>query len=172
MVILDACIVIAFGNAGQFDLIAHLQAHQVCIGERAAAEVTRPPAFDALTQAFAAGMVGRETIDLANPTEQDALARFDSLPAFTGRGDAEVLALALTRGYVIGSDDTAVRSHGVAALGSPQHLAGSLDFLRWAVREDRLAIQDGHATLAAIDPGGSILAVLTRRGQKLEDVLR
>ena len=50
------------------------------------------------------------TIDLGDAVEQEVLQRYDALIPFRSRGDAEVLALAKARGYIVESDDQAVRS--------------------------------------------------------------
>ena len=171
MVILDACIVISFANAGYFAIVAELRAHPLCIGVRTRSEVIRDPARAALDAAIQSGRIAVESIDLSQPREQSALATFDSRPAFRNRGDAEVLALAVCRQYIVASDETAVRSTAAAELGSTSRVAGTLDFLRWAVHERRLPLSDASRVLSALDCGPALLSQLLRRGQSLSDLL-
>ena len=109
MLILDACIVITFGSTGNLSVVTELQQHRLCIASRAVAEVIREPAASALRAAVSAGRIAVESADIENAAEQQALARFDARPAFRNRGDAEVLALAVARGYLLASDENAVR---------------------------------------------------------------
>jgi hypothetical protein len=171
MIILDACMIIAFGNAGRFDLIDGLQLDSVCVGTRARGEVVRDPARAIMGASIAAGHLRVVEIDLENSSEQDALRRYDARPAFRDRGDAEVLALAECRGYIAGSDERAIRSVVVANLG-PTRVAGTLDFFRWAVAEGRLSLADAAQVLGQLDSGVQILAQITARGQQLHDLLQ
>lgn len=170
MIVLDACMIIAFGNAGQLDLIDTLRLDRVSVSARARSEVARDPARAAMESSIVAGRLSIDTIDLANPAEQDALRDFDARPAFRGRGDAEVLALAASRGYIVASDERAVRSV-VRDLWGSQRLAGTLDFIVWAVREDRLAMAEAEGVLAHLDSGWPILAQLQRQGRTLPEIV-
>lgn len=170
MVVLDACMVISFGNAGRLDLIDTLQLHRVCVSARARSEVVRDPACAAMEASIAAGRLCAERIDVQNPAEQESLQRFDARPAFRGRGDAEVLALAESRAYIVGSDERAMRSAVVAAWGA-QRLAGTADFIVWAVREGRLLAEQAESVLGELDSGARILGQLRREGRDVQDLL-
>ena len=170
MVVLDACMVISFGNAGRLDLIDTLRLHCVCVSARARAEVVRDPARAALEASIAAGRLCAEQIDLQNPAEQEALQKYDARPAFRGRGDAEVLALAESRGHIVASDERAMRSAVVAAWGA-QRLAGTADFIVWAVREGRLLAEQAESVLGQLDSGARILWQLRREGRDVKDLI-
>lgn len=170
MIVLDACMIISFGNAGRLDLIDTLRLDAVCVSARARTEVVRDPARAAMEASIAAGRLVVEAIDLANPVEQDALRVYVARPAFRGRGDAEVLSLAASRAYLVGSDERAMRTAVLAAWG-PQRLAGTVDFIVWAVREARLAADRAEETLAKLDSGGRVLAQLKREGRTLRDLI-
>ena len=154
MLILDACIVITFGAAGHFSIVDDLRLHSICIAARAAGEVIREPARGALHSAINAGRSTVVTADIENDSEQQALARFDARPAFRNRGEAEVLALAVTRGYVVASDENAVRKAAREALGA-ERVTGSLDLLKWAIQEKRLEIDDAIRNSRSTRPRSS-----------------
>jgi predicted nucleic acid-binding protein len=170
MIVLDACTIISFGNAGRLDLVDALRLERVCVSVRAQSEVVRGTARASMEASIAAGRLGVEAIDVENPAEQEALQLYDARPAFRGRGDAEVLALAATRGYIVASDERAIRSAVLAAWG-PHRLAGTADFIVWAVREGRLLIDHAESTLAQLDSGPRILAQLRREGRELKDLV-
>lgn len=170
MIVLDACTIIAFGNAGRLDLIDGLLAHRVAVSTRVRGEVVRDPARAQMEASIAAGRLATVTIDLENPAESEALARFDAKPAFRNRGDAEVLALAACRGHLVGSDERAIRSAVVADHGLSR-IAGTLDFIRWAIAEGRLALTEAEPVLAGLDSGAQILSHIAARGQRLADLL-
>jgi predicted nucleic acid-binding protein len=168
-VISDACFLITFGNAGALGVVTSLQAHRVLVSARSLGEVTKPPARAALDAALAAGTIVVERIDFDKPAEQDALVRFDARMAFRNRGDAEVLALAVSRGYIVASDDRAVRSAAVAEIGG-KRLAGTVDFLKWAVSEGRMTKAGAVALLRTLDVGPGIIAQVVARGQVPDDL--
>lgn len=169
-VVIDACLAITFGNASALRVLSGLRVHRVVIAERAVAEVTRPPAQTELSQEIGHGTIVVEAIDVFDAGEQAALVRFDAMAQFRNRGDAQVLALAATRGYVVGSDDVAVRRTAFAEFGAAR-LAGTLDFLKWAVVEGRIATSDALTLLPTLDVGPNIIRRLTRRGRTLEQEL-
>jgi hypothetical protein len=166
--IVDACQLITFGNAGALSVVSSLQLHRVVVGSRADSEVVRDPAAAQLRAALATGSVTREAVDLAIATEQTALAGYDARPAFRGRGDAEVLALAVTRGYIVGSDDRPMRSFAAADCGG--RVASSVDILRWAVRESRMSVADAVALLERLDVADSARAQAARQRKTLVDL--
>lgn len=170
MIVLDACTIISFGNAGRLDLIDTLQPHRVCVSARARSEVVRDPARAAMEASIAAGRLCVEAIEVENPAEQEALQTYDARPAFRGRGDAEVLALAASRGYIVASDERAMRSAVLGAWG-PDRLAGTADFIVWAVREGRLDDGDAENTLAQLDSGARVLAQLKREGRTIHHLI-
>ena len=114
---------------------------------------------------------GVAAIDPQDGKELNELVRFDSSAKFRGRGDAEVLALALARGWIVGSDDVAVRRTGMEELGSA-NVAGTLDFLRWAVAEDRMTVKKAVERLRSLDVGEGLFKRLERAGRSIEQVLR
>jgi hypothetical protein len=168
--VLDACVAITFGNAARLDLITGLAAYRVAIGARARAEVARDPTAGQLRAAIESGSLSVAAIDLGVPAEAAALAELDRRPAFKGRGEAEVLALARSRGYAAGSDERAVLTAARSEFGA--HLAfSSLDFLVFALRENRVEPGEADGLLARLDSGPQIRRYLAAHGRSLEDLV-
>lgn len=166
----DACIMITFGNVGALGVLTDLQCYQVITCPRAIAEVTRPPASEAVRQAVHDGTICVESIDLTDPVEQANLQRFDSHPGFRGRADAEILALAVSRDHLICSDELAVRRAASAELGG-QRVAGALDVLVWGVTEGRLTVEEADSLLVRLDVGPSLVERLKRKRRTFKDLL-
>jgi predicted nucleic acid-binding protein len=168
--LLDACLAITFGTADRLALLTELQRYRVAIPPHALGEVRRPPASDRLRQAIQEGHISVESLNLDLVEERDALAQFDARPAFRGRGEAEVLALAQIRGYLVGSDERAVASVVREEFGAGR-IAGTLDILIWAVREQRLGAAEAEHLLRHLDTGLGILKALKRSGTRLQHLI-
>lgn len=168
--VLDACMAITFGSVGRLDLITALKQARVVIAARAAEEVLSPAARSALQAALSSEQIHRASIDLSVPDEQESLARFDTVPAFRARGDAEVLALAVCRGLLVGSDDVAVRRHARREVGSGR-LVSTLDVLVLAVRQERLTSAAAERLLDRLDIGPAYRRRLGDEGKVLRDLV-
>lgn len=170
ILVLDACVAITFGNVARLDLITGIHGYQVAIGARARVEVSRDPARAEVQSAVSSGVLSVAAIDLAVPVEVAALADFDRRPAFKGRGEAEVLALARTRGYAIASDERAVLTAARAEVVAGPAFS-SLELLVFAVRESRLDLASANALLAQLDIGRRIVRYLQTHGVSLQDIV-
>jgi hypothetical protein len=170
LVLLDACQPITFGRAGRFDLILDLERQAVAIGARASREVVRDPARTRVRSAIEAGALPVESVDLSDPRELSTLRRYDSMAAFQGRGEAEVLAVAEVRGCLVGSDDAAVLRAAVASSGIPG-VVTSLDLIVWAVREGRITLRQSEELIDRLDIGPWIRKRLERAGHDLADLV-
>jgi hypothetical protein len=168
--VLDACVAITFGNIARLDLLTGIAGYKVAIGARARTEVSREPATGHLQAAIGSGSLSTAAIDLGVPAEVAALADFDRRPAFRGRGEAEVLALARSRGYAVGSDERAVLTAARGEVGA-SYAFSSLDFLVFALRENRIELSAATTMLTQIDTGPQILRYLQGRGVSLRDLL-
>lgn len=167
---LDACLVITFGNIESLDIVASLGSHRIAIASRAAGEVRRPPASLELARCLDDGSIEKVAIDPYVAAEQDALVRFDASARFRGRGDAEVLAIAAARGWIVGSDELAIQRVALQEFG-PRRLAGTLDFLRWAVIESRVTVAEAVGTLNRLDVAPTLLRRIRDAGLTPEAVL-
>jgi hypothetical protein len=161
---------ITFGSAGHLQLVLDAELVSPAIGARAMREVAREPARTAVHEAVKAGRLQIQAIDLTKGDEVKALARFDADPAFRGRGDAEVLALAEQRGYLVGTDDRAIRTAAMKAIGAAR-LVSTLDVLVWARRQSRLSAAQAKKILRQLDIGSEIERQLQRAGIGIEDLV-
>jgi len=168
--VLDACMAITFGNAGALDFITDSSRYRVTIASRAVGEVVRPPACDALEKALVEGQIETISIDLSVSEEQEALVRFDARPAFRGRGDAEVLALALARDCAVCSDERAIQ-HVIRESLGPEYILSTLDMIVFAMREDRITVTDAERLLERLDVGPACLRRLEAEGRTLPDLI-
>jgi len=160
---------ITFGGAGHLELMLVLQSVQPAIGARARREVTREPARTTVREAVHSGRLAVKAVDLSNEKEVKALARFDAEPGFRGRGDAEVLALAVRHRYLVGTDDRAMRAAAAKVVGLTR-LVSTLDTLVWARRESRLSATQAKRILRELDIGPEIARRLKQAGKTLEDL--
>lgn len=167
---LDACILITFGNCRALELITRCTRFQGEVGGRVQAEVLRPPASNELRAALRAGALRSVELDLYDSREAGQLQRFEERPAFRGRGDAEVLALAVSRQGWVGSDDPAVRRAATGELGK-NSVVGSLDLLVWAVRDGRLGMPESKKLISRLDVGPRINRSLAAAGVTMEDLV-
>lgn len=161
-VVLDACFAITFGKVARFDLVTGLVGHRVVIASRALTEVRRRPAR-AIEEAIRASTLVVEGVDLSDASEAAALADFDRRPAFRGRGEAEVLALARTRGYVVASDEVAVLRAARDEFG-PARVLHSPALLKRAVAEERISVDDAEALLHRSDVARAVEDAVARLG--------
>ena len=81
-----------------------------------------------------------------------------------------MLAIAVARGYLVASDESAVRKAARDELGQ-QRVAGSLDLLKWAVQENRLKVGEAVRILPELDRGPAVMAMLQRRGEDVAKLL-
>jgi len=169
-IILDACLVITFGNAEVLSIITELSKHDLSIPKTVVSEVQRPPAKLHLRQALDSGAITEVQIDLSLPLEQDALLKYSRSMRFYGKGEAEALALAASRHWVVGSDELAVRRLAEQEFGQAR-VAGTLDFLIWSVQEERLTLNDAVGLLPRLDIGASLLNRIAQAGQTAEGLL-
>ena len=83
--------------------------------------------------------------------------------------EAEILAVSVSRGHLVCSDDPAVRRTAVAELGRNQ-VAGSLDLLVWAVREERLSVVGAVSLFDKLDVAPGIQRKLQSEDRVIDDL--
>ncbi len=170
MMAADACLIITFGNAEALDLLTDLADYRIAVCPRVRDEIKKPPAASLLQDAIDNGSIETIALDPSDAKEQALLQQYDVRVGFHDRADAEVLALAVSRGYMVGTDDPAVRRAAMEGLG-PNMVAGTLDILVWALRERRMHATDAEQLLATLDVGPHLQQKLERRGKTLRDLV-
>jgi hypothetical protein len=152
--IADACLLITLGTADALWLLRDLPNWTSVTCERAVKEVVRPPATNRVQAAIEDGWLSLVSIDLETDAERLALLEFDTQPAFRGRADAEVLAIAKVRGFTVGSDDRRVRREALR-FGSDR-FAGCVDLLVLAIRSNRIGLAQAVGLLHTFDIDTSV----------------
>lgn len=170
IVLLDACQPITFGSVERLDLVLDLERHLVAMGARAAGEVVRDPARGLVRSAIDRGDLPVLSVDLEDREELSALIRYESVPAFRGRGEAEVLAIAVSRGHLVGSDDEAVLRVALPVPTIPG-VVTSLDLIVWAIREERIDIRRAERLIDRLDIGPRIRDRLERLERNLAELV-
>lgn len=169
-IILDACLIITFGNVGKLSIVTELGRYNLAVAATTIGEVKRPPAVDQLQHALQGHGISPTAIDLDVAAEQEALVRYSDRRRFKEKGEAETLALAASRGWVIGSDEVAVQRVAIAEFG-PKRVAGTLDFLRWAVLDGRLSVVEASVLLERLDVGPGLLKRIVAAGSTIQDLV-
>jgi|GEM_PF-3488408 len=168
--VVDACTAITYAKVGRLDLVTGARGYRVVMAARARSEIRKEPARSHVAAAERAGDLTIEGVDLDAAEEVAALARYDAKPAFRGRGEAEVLALAAARGYAVASDEVPVLHAARTEFGAERvYTAASL--LRLAVREERISAADAEALFERMDVAPGVTASLVRLGTSVSEWL-
>lgn len=98
--IVDATVVIHLAKAGRLDLLGSLDRWTFVVPEQVVGEVTYPSQAAALADALQIGHLRRES-----STDSAEIALYADLRRRMGKGEAACLAMAVTRGWLLASDD-------------------------------------------------------------------
>ena len=100
VVVTDANVLINFCHIGQLPLLGALTPYRFFVPEEVINEITEPVQQAEVAGALAQGLIARTVIDSI-----EALALFGTLRDLIGHGEAACLALAVTEGWMIASDE-------------------------------------------------------------------
>ena len=161
--VLDACTTITFARVKRLDIVAGIPGIRVVIAARALAEVKKQPAKDMIAKAIRNNLIAVASISLEDPAEAAALATYDGDHRFRETGEAEVLALAVARRYVGGSDEHIVREAAEAALGKGYALQ-TVNLMKIAVVDGRLTVDEAVSVFESMDVAPTYMRALARLG--------
>lgn len=99
-VVLDTTVVINLANAGRLEMLGRIEGYAFVVPDQVVEEVSYPEQEKALTKAIQAGHVSRES-----STDVAEVTLYAELEARMGKGEAACLAMAASRGWLLGSDD-------------------------------------------------------------------
>jgi predicted nucleic acid-binding protein len=99
-VVVDATVVIHLAKAQRLDLLGALEGWDFVVPDQVAEEVSYPDQTEALARALEAGHLRRES-----STDPAEIALYAEVRKRMGKGEAACLAMAATRGWLLGSDD-------------------------------------------------------------------
>lgn len=149
VVVTDANIIINLIHVDQLDLLVRLPGYQFVVPDQVVEEVTDPSQSCVLEKAIQRGVLTKEAV-----TDVEGLTLYAEFTRIMGRGEAACLTLAVTRGWLLASDEKRVlRREAVTRLGTGRLLNTPGIIL--------LAIKAGLLTVEAADRARAILE--TRR---------
>jgi predicted nucleic acid-binding protein len=96
----DATVIINLIKAGHLELLSALEGWRFSVPDQVAEEVSDPEQAAALARAFEAGHLRRDS-----STDPEEIAAYADLKRRMGKGEAACLAIAVTRGWTLASDD-------------------------------------------------------------------
>lgn len=135
VVITDANILINFIHIGQLHLLGVLEGYRFQAPADVIAEILNEDQRDAVAGAIAAGSIEQVVVDSV-----DGLALFAELRGVMGRGEAACLALAVTAGCHVASDERKrFRRRAVELLGESRILRTE-SLLLEAIRQSRITV--------------------------------
>ena len=146
VVVTDANVLINFCHIGQLPLLGALTPYRFLVPEEVINEITEPAQQTEVGNALAQELIARTVIDSV-----EALALFGTLRDLMGRGEAACLALAVTKGWMIASDEKRrFRREVVERIGAAR-LVGTASLLRHAISIERVSVAEADSFKAALE---------------------
>lgn len=99
-VAVDATVLINLIRAGRLDILGALEAWRFVVPDQVVEEVSDPEQATVLGRTFEAGRLHRDS-----STDPEEIATYAELKLRMGKGEAACLAIAVTRGWMLASDD-------------------------------------------------------------------
>ena len=133
VVVTDANVLINFCHIGQLPLLGALLPYRFVVPQEVINEITEPAQQTQIASALAQGVIANTVIDSI-----EALALYGTLRDLMGRGEAACLALAVTKGWMIASDEKRrFRREVIQRIGEAR-IVGTASLLRHAINTKRL----------------------------------
>jgi predicted nucleic acid-binding protein len=146
IVVTDANVLINLIHAEALMLLGRLPGHEFVVADEVVAEVTAAEQARALASALAEGVLRRESL-----VGVEALTLFAELTRVMGRGEAASLALAVTRRWLVASDEKRVfRREAQARLGAGRLLT-TPGVLVLAIRAGLLSVEEADGIKALLE---------------------
>lgn len=165
-IVLDASLLIALAKAGHLSLLFDTTELDLYVTPTVLGELRKPETRRPIDQAIAAGRLQLLRITSDDAAELEAIA--DWLER-VDEGEAEVIGVAVTRGWLIGLEDRGARNL-LRRQGRASACIGSVELLLLAIRAGRLSLQEADSIFSSLDvyPGYSKRGVRSI-GHFLED---
>ena len=146
VVVTDANVLIDFCHIGQLPLLGALTPYRFFVPAEVINEITEPA-----QQAEVAGALTQELIAMTVIDSIEALALFGTLRDLIGHGEAACLALAVTEGWMIASDEKRrFRREVVERIGAAR-LVGTESLLRHAISLGRVSVAEADGFKAVLE---------------------
>ena len=128
-VLVDANALINFIHMGQLDLLEKLKGYRFLVPEHVAAEITREDQAEAVEEAVQCGILEQTVI-----TDMKEIADYAEFHRTLGQGESACLAVALSRGFSVASDEKGVFRRLVLAKIGQERLLTTPDLILAAIR--------------------------------------
>jgi predicted nucleic acid-binding protein len=140
-VVLDASVVINLIHAGRLDLLAKIEGYEFVVPEQVIVrEVTYPAQAEALAEGLEQGWLRRE-----ESTGMAEIALYAELAGLMGKGEAACLAIAATRGWIVGCDEGGrFRREAMARVGR-ERLVNTPGIMVLAIRRGLLSVEEADS---------------------------
>jgi predicted nucleic acid-binding protein len=146
VVVTDANVLINLMHVDRLSLLGHLSGYEFVVPDHVRAEITDPAQVAMLDEAASRGFLRVEPV-----TDLAALTLFAELIAHIDRGEAACLALAVTKGWMVASDEKRrFRREAEARLGAGSILR-TQDLFVLAIRESLITIEQADADKAVLE---------------------
>ena len=146
VVVTDANVLINFCHIGQLPLLGVLAPYHFVVPAEVINEVIEPTQQAEVANALAQGVIATAVIDSI-----EALALFGNLRDLMGRGEAACLALAVTEGWTIASDEKRrFRREAVQRIGEAR-VVGTASLLRRAIDIELLTVSEADRFKAILE---------------------
>lgn len=146
VVVTDANVLINFCHIGQLPLLGELAPYQFFVPEEVIREITEPARQAEVASALAQGLIARTVIDSI-----EALALLGTLRDLMGRGEAACLALAVTKGWMIASDEKRRFRREVLERIGVARIIDTASLLRHAIRIGCVSVAEADRFKAVLE---------------------
>lgn len=143
----DASLLLSLGAASALHLLWNDPDRAWHVTPMARDEVRSEPTRSELSRALLTGRLAIAGLDADSGTELQLFAHWSSL---VHAGEAEAIAIALSRGWVVGLEDLSAQRKVTRAAGA-EHWINSATLLVTAVRQGRMTIAEADAAFGQLD---------------------
>lgn len=145
VVVTDANILINLIHIGRLDLLGRMTGFEFVVPPEVVQEITEPSQAGSFTTALNQGILRQEAL-----TEISALSLYAELVRTFGKGEAACLSLAVTKGWMIASDERRKFRREVLTRLGPNRLVNTPGILLLGILTGILSVAEGDATLQVL----------------------
>lgn len=145
--VVDASLLISLGKAGRLGLLLDATELELFVTPTVRAQLQSNDTRGPVEEAIVAGRIQVLHLSSDDEAELNALAEWGEL---VDEGEAECIAVAVTRGWLVGLEDRAAQ-RAIRRRGGGPRWVGCADLLVLAVRARRLTVEEADAVLRSLD---------------------
>lgn len=145
--VLDASLLLSLGKAGQLRLLLETAELDLFITPTVLGQLLSDDTRRPVEEAILAGRISVVHISSDDPAELDAVAEWSES---VDEGEAESIALGVTRGWLVGLEDRAAQ-RAIRRRGGNPGWVSCADLLVLAVRAGRRTLEEADAVFRSLD---------------------